>query len=309
MAKMLGSNRATSGVVPVAVLVAVTAVWGSTFFLIKGLLQEISALDFLSVRFLIAALVVGVLMFPRLRRANKRTWRNGIILGILYGSAQIFQTVGLKTTHASVSGFITGMYVVLTPVALLLLFRERISRKVWFAVAIAGIGVAVLSLHGFAVGRGELITFTGSVLYAVHIVFLGRWAKQDDPFTLGLIQIIGIAVFCTVCALPTGIRLPTTVGSWAALIYMAFVAGVAALIAQTWAQARMSAPSAAIVMTMEPVFASLFAVVFGGEVVTLRLLLGGGMILTAMFTTELEFNSEVSATMPPRSLNRDSKVS
>ncbi len=104
---------------------------------------------------------------------------------------------------------------------------------------------------------------------------------------LGIIQVFGIALLCTLGALPGGIGLPQSGGSWLALIYMALVAGLAALVTQTWAQSKISATSAAIIMTTEPVFASLFAILFGGENLTLRLLIGGSLILSAMLLTEL----------------------
>lgn len=277
----------SASMLPTIALIGVTAVWGSTFFMIKGLLEEISALDFLSVRFVLASVVCAIVMFPKLRKVARRTWLRGLTLGLIYGTAQVFQTVGLKYTDASVSGFITGMYVVLTPIVLLLLFKVQVSPKVWGAVLLATIGIAVLSLTGFAIGVGEFITFLGSAFYAVHIAFLGKWAKDDDPFMLGIIQVFGIAVLCTLGALPGGIDLPQSGGSWLALIYMALVAGLAALVTQTWAQSKISATSAAIIMTTEPVFASLFAILFGGENLTLRLLIGGSLILSAMFLTEL----------------------
>ncbi len=156
---------------PTIALIGVTAVWGSTFFMIKGLLEEISALDFLSVRFVLASVVCAIVMFPKLRKVARRTWLRGLTLGLIYGTAQVFRTVGLKYTDASVSGFITGMYVVLTPIVLLLLFKVQVSPKVWGAVLLATIGIAVLSLTGFAIGAGEFITFLGSAFYAVHIAF------------------------------------------------------------------------------------------------------------------------------------------
>ncbi|MGV4327285.1 DMT family transporter [Trueperella pyogenes] len=272
---------------PMISLIGVTAVWGSTFFMIKGLLNEISALDFLSVRFILASVVSAIVMFPRLRGAKRQTWIHGLTLGLIYAMAQIFQTIGLQYTDASVSGFITGMYVVLTPIALLILFKARISPRAWGTVILATIGVAVLSLTGLTVGAGEFITLIGSAFYAVHIAFLGQWAKDDDPLALGVIQIFGIAVFCTLGALPGGISLPQSGGSWLALAFMSLIAGLGALLTQTWAQSKISATSAAIIMTTEPVFASLFAILFGGESLTPRLVIGGGLIVSAMLLAEL----------------------
>lgn len=280
-------HRSPTSMLPMVALIGVTAVWGSTFFMIKGLLGEMSVLDFLSVRFVLASVVCAIVMFPKLRKVKRQTWGRGLTLGFVYGAAQVLQTVGLKHTDASVSGFITGMYVVLTPIVLLVLFRMQISPRVWGAVFLATVGIAVLSLTGFAVGVGEFITFLGAAFYAGHIAFLGKWAKDSDPLMLGIVQVFGIAIFCTLGALPGGIDLPQSGTSWLILVYMALIAGLGALLTQTWAQSKISATSAAVVMTMEPVFASFFAVLFGGESLTLRLAIGGSLILSAMLLTEL----------------------
>lgn len=286
---MTGASRTLSTKFAATVaLIAVTAVWGSTFFLLKDLVQEMPPLDFLGARFSLAALVVLVFQFPRLRHASKQAWCHGLALGAVYSAAQLMQTVGLQTTNASVSGFITGMYVVFTPILVAVIFRKRIKARVWLAVAVATIGLALLSLQGLAFGSGELVTLCGALLYAVHIVLLARWSKSSDPLTLGMIQVLSAGVFCLVAALPGGISLPQSSGSWVSFLYMTLVAGLAAIIMQSWAQSRISATTAAVVMTTEPVFAAGFAVAFGGENITWRLLIGGILVLLAMMLVEIK---------------------
>lgn len=277
----------TATTVPTLVLLVVTAVWGSTFFMIKGILGDISALDFLGIRFLVAGLVVAVALRRRLMRANRATWLRGAILGILYSSGQVAQTVGLAHTHASVSGFITGMCVVITPVLAVVLFRERVQPQVWVAVGVSTVGLMVLSLQGWAFGAGEALTLLGAVLYALHIVVLGRWAGRDNPLTLSGIQLVVIGALCSVAALPGGVSLPRGPAQWGVVLYTALFAGLAALVAQTWAQSRMPATSAAVIFTLEPVFAAFFAIALGGESATARLLVGGGLVLAAMFVVVL----------------------
>jgi drug/metabolite transporter (DMT)-like permease len=141
-----------------AALLSVTAVWGSTFFLIKDLLDRVPAADFLALRFAIAFIVMLVLAPRAIGRLSPEVRRRSMYAGGIYGVAQIMQTVGLGHTDASVSGFITGLYVVATPVLASLAFRQRVSRTVWVAVALSTVGLAILSLRGFAVGFGESIT-------------------------------------------------------------------------------------------------------------------------------------------------------
>jgi drug/metabolite transporter (DMT)-like permease len=263
-------------------LLAVTAAWGSTFFMIKDLLDRVPVLDFLAVRFAIAGLVMAAIAPRALAGLSPDVRRRAIVLGALYGVAQILQTAGLAHTAASVSGFITGMYVVATPVLAALLLRTRITALTWAAVTLATVGLGVLTLNGFALGYGEAITLVASMLYALHIVGLGAWSTPSDALGMSVLQLLVIAVVCAIATAPDGVVLPASRQDWLAVVYMALVAGALALVVQTWAQAHLPPTRSAIVMSMEPVFAAAFAVAAGGEQVTLRLALGGAMVLAAM---------------------------
>lgn len=222
------SPRATgpallAALLPTASLLLVTAIWGSTFFMLKDALDLVGAADFLAVRFAIAGAAACALCWRRLLRLTRRQALTGIGVGAVYGLAQIAQTVGLRYTPASTAGFVTALYVVITPMLALVLLRTRVSRVTWVA--------AVLALGGVSV--------------------------------------------------------PMVWGVWGPLLWMALASGLLALLLQTWAQARMSATRAVVIMTFEPVFASLFAILAGQEPMTWRLLVGGGLALTAMQLSEL----------------------
>lgn len=282
----LSASRAR--VVATGLLVLLTAVWGSTFFLIRDLVVTVPPTDFLAVRFSIAGVLMLVIFWPHVRRLGRHEWVVGLGLGVVYGVAQLLQTIGLAHTDASVSGFITGTYVVLTPVFSALLLRERIPPSTWAAVALATVGLGVLSLQGgLSLGLGETLTLACAAVYALHIIGLGRWSTPSHATGLAAVQMMAIAVVCVASALPDGIVLPSGTGQWTAVLYMATAAGVLALWVQTWAQARMSATRAAIVMTLEPVFAAFFAVVAGQESPTWRMVVGGVLVLTAMYLVEL----------------------
>ena len=268
-------------------LVSVTAVWGSNFFLIHDLVTHLPPADFLAVRFAIAAIVMAAVFRRQTLALRRREVAVGLGLGVLYGLAQLLQTMGLQHTDASVSGFVTGTYVVLTPVLGAVLFRERVPGTTWLAVLLATAGLALLSLRGFGIGLGEALTLAAAALYALHIIGLGRYSTAASATGLATVQAFAIALVALVGAVPGGVTLPQTGGQWAALLYMALVAGALALWAQTWAQSHLPATRAAIVMTMEPVFAAFFAVLFGGESLTARMLLGGGLVLAAMYVVEL----------------------
>jgi drug/metabolite transporter (DMT)-like permease len=270
-----------------SVLLAMTACWGSTFYLIHGLLDRVPATDFLAVRFAIASAAMLLLAPRAIGRLSPAARRHALVLGVLYGGAQILQTLGLAHTAASVSGFITGMYVVLTPLLAALLLRTRINGVTWLAVALAMVGLGVLSLNGLSVGYGEALTLIAAVLYAVHIVGLGAWSRPGDAIGMSILQCLVITAVCFVAAVPDGITLPDRAGDWVAVTYMALIAGAAALLGQTWAQSHLPPTRSAIIMSSEPVFAAVFAVLLGGESATLRMLLGGAMVITAMVVVEL----------------------
>ncbi|SEM85426.1 Threonine/homoserine efflux transporter RhtA [Luteibacter sp. UNCMF331Sha3.1] len=277
-----GSGVATLG------LLAVTAIWGSTFVLIKDVVGRMSVADFLAVRFAIAAVVMVVLFALPLKRLSRKQLLQGLALGVLYGVAQWLQTEGLARTSPSVSGFVTGMYVVITPILSLFLFRQAMPWTTWLAVVLATVGLGVLALNGFEVDGGVLLTLASAALYALHIVGLGHWSKPGDAFGMSAIQMVGIAAVCVGITLPHGgPALPPDTHAWIAVLYMALIAGALAMLVQTWAQAHMPATRAAIVMTTEPVFAAGFAVLLGVDALTTRMVGGGALVLAAMYMVEL----------------------
>jgi drug/metabolite transporter (DMT)-like permease len=279
-------------------LLAMTACWGSTFFLIKDLLDRLPVLDFLAVRFAIASIALWLLAPRALGRLSRGSLRHAVVLGLLYGVAQILQTAGLAHTPASVSGFITGMYVVCTPLFAAVLLHNRISAVTWGAVALAMVGLGVLTLSGFSVGYGEAITFVSALLYALHIVGLGAWSDARQAMGMTIVQLIVITVVCLVVTAPDGVELPATSRDWLSVIYMAVFAGALALAGQTWAQAHLAPTRTAIIMSMEPVFAAFFAVLLGGESATVRMLVGGLLVLTAMLIVELVPRRRIEAEVP-----------
>jgi drug/metabolite transporter (DMT)-like permease len=287
-------QRATSRLATLGLL-AITASWGSTFFLIKDLLHDVPVLDFLAVRFAIAAVVMAAIAPRAVLRLDARTRWRAVVLGLLYGGAQILQTAGLAHTPASVSGFITGLYVVATPLFAAALLRQRIGATSWAAVLLALAGLGVLTLSGFSIGYGEALTFVAAMIYALHIVGLGAWSKPRDALGLAVVQLAVIAALCFAVTAPGGVVLPPTTADWLSLVYMALVAGALALVAQTWAQAHLPPTRAAIVMSMEPVFAALFAVLFGGEATTVRMLAGGALVVAAMLLAELTPRRHIEA--------------
>lgn len=281
-----GAERTQSALAALALL-GMAAVWGSTFFMIHDLVNRVPVLSFLAVRFAIASVVVVAIAPRAVGRLSREKKRHALVLGSLYGVAQILQTWGLGHTAASVSGFITGLYVVFTPLLAATILGTRLRALTWFAVLLAIVGLGILTLSGVSIGFGEAITLGAAVLYALHIVGLGAWSTRADALGMSIIQIIVVAVVCAVAAAPEGITLPHRSDDWLSVLYMALIAGALAMLGQTWAQAHLPPTRSAIIMSMEPVFAAAFAVIFGGESFTARLLIGGGLVVTAMLLADV----------------------
>jgi drug/metabolite transporter (DMT)-like permease len=269
-------------------LIAITAVWGGTFLMVQGAVARMPVMDFLAVRFAAATLVMLAIRPKCLRGMTRTGFMRAAGLGVVLGLGYITQTYGLKHTSATVSGFITGMFVVLTPVMSWLILRRGANRNNLIAVVLATIGLGLLSLHGWSIGTGELLTLACAAFFALHIVGLGEWSAQYDPYSFSLVQIGTVAVMALVAAIPNGIMLPPDAGVWGAVAVTAVLATAAGFLVQTWAQSLMSATRAAVVMTMEPVFAGLFGVFIGGDQLTLRILGGAACVLAAMFISEIK---------------------
>lgn len=279
-------NRRTELLAALALL-ALTAAWGSTFFMIKGLLTRVPALDLLGVRFAIATVVLMALAPRAVARLSRPMLVRSIVLGGLYGVAQILQTFGLGRTPATVAGFVTGLYVVMTPLLAAPLLRTRIGGPAWVGVLLATAGMGVLTLHGLSIGSGELMILGSALLYALHIVGLGAWSTPSESVGSSIVQLAVIATISLVATAPGGIVLPHRADDWLAMLYMAIVVGSLGLLGQVWGQAHLPPTRSAIIMAMEPVFAAVFAVLFGGEHLTGRMIVGGLMVLGAMLAVEL----------------------
>ena len=280
----------------VLALVAVTAIWGSTFVIIKDAITTVDPSDFLFIRFLMASLVLVALCWKRLLQAGRSGALVGLGIGAVYGLAQLLQTWGLASTSASVSGFLTGAYVVLTPFVAWLVVRSRVTGRTVLASVIALVGIGVLSLTGFAMGGGEALTLLSAVVYALHIVLVGRFAQHLDTLAFTTFQMLGITVMVGVLAIPGGVPVPTSASVWGAILYTALLASIGVLFLQSWAQRYVAAAATAVVMALEPIFATLFAIGFGGETLTLRLVLGGALILGAILLSTVGEEGETPVT-------------
>jgi drug/metabolite transporter (DMT)-like permease len=228
-----------------------------------------------------------------LKQFNRNLILRAGAAGIFLGLGYIFQTLGLARTGAAITGFVTGLYVVFTPLLAYFFLRERITKLIWGCVALATVGLGLLSIHGFSVGIGEMLVLVSAFFFGAHIIALGKWSSGRDVYAMTVIQLAMGAVLSGLASIPEGYSPPPDVGVWGVVIFTAVICTAVAFVVQTWSQAHMTTSKVAVILTMEVVFAALFAVIFGGEHLTLQATLGGLMVLIAMFVIVLKENEEV----------------
>jgi drug/metabolite transporter (DMT)-like permease len=264
-------------------LMAVAAIWGSAFLSMKGTLERLDVNSFLTWRFVIATLLLIAIRPTVLKKIDLPFLKKGVILGVFLSSGYIFQSFGLTLTTVSNTGFITGLYVVFTPVVAAVILRKNITLVEWFAVLVATIGLALLSFNGVKFGGGEFLVLISALLFAFHIVGLGEWSKGLDTYALTVIQLGTCAVVTFLASFKSGFKAPPDSGVWWSIIYTAIFATALAFIVQTWAQSFIAPSTVGVILAAEVVFAAAFGIWLLNEPVTLRIALGGLLVLASMY--------------------------
>jgi drug/metabolite transporter (DMT)-like permease len=246
-------------------LIAVTAVWGVTFVQVKDAVEIYPLFAFLAVRFAIASATLAVPAAARVRALGRHGLEAGALLGLLLAAGYALQTAGLERTTVSGTGFVTGMYVVLTPVIALVLFRSAIGLAAWGGVALSTGGLVMLAgIHGSP--TGDLLVLAGAAVYSLQIVLMERYAPRYDALAFTLVEMAAACVGLLAVALALGdLGVPSGWTVWGALLVTGIFASALAFLVQTWAQRRTSATRTALAFTMEPVFAALFGYTLAGD--------------------------------------------
>ena len=245
-------------------LVAVTAVWGLTFVQVKNAVALYPLLAFLALRFGIATAALAVPGVARVRRLGRRGWGAASFAGLLLAAGYTLQTAGLARTSVSSAGFVTGMYVVLTPLLALALFRLRVGRAAWIGVGLATGGLALLSGVDAGSPGGDLLVLAGAAVYSLQIVLMERYAPLYDVLAFTLVEMLAAFAALGLLAIPV-YEVPRGWTVWGALLVTGLFASALAFLIQTWAQRRTSATRTALVFTLEPVWAALFGYTLAGD--------------------------------------------
>jgi drug/metabolite transporter (DMT)-like permease len=277
----------------------VAAVWGLTFVMVQDAIAELPPFAFLAYRFLGAAAIVAIVFRRQLRALPPQGWRAGLVMGAFLTAGYVAQTLGLEHTTASNAGFITGLFVVLTPVFGALFFGLRPPRAAWLAAGVSAVGLLLLS----GAGGGFRLSGDGLVLlcacaFAMHILVTGRAVEHFSVGALVAVQLGVCGLFCLVAAVVGGdLEVPRGATVWSALLVTAVLASAVGFLVQSYAQRYASAARTALILAAEPAFAGLFGYLLQDERLSAVAWLGALMILAAILLVDA-----VPRLRPPRPL-------
>lgn len=269
-------------------LLSVTASWGASFVLMKDAIERQPVPDFLFTRFTLAALVMIVARPRVLRDITPRVLWTGSIIGAILGFGYITQTIGLQLSTAAITGFLTGLYVILTPLIGWLFLKQKLNPRVIIGAVLALGALAILSITDVGVNEGTFWVLACALLFALHIVTLGVWSPGSDAYALTVVQILVVAVLTGAWTFGdgNGLILPPDASVWSAIIITAVFATALGFFLQTWAQGHMDSGRVAILLTTEVLWAGIIAVGVGQEPLTIRLIVGGAIMFAAMLVIE-----------------------
>jgi len=282
-----------------AALVGIAAVWGLTFVMVQDAIELLPTMAFLGYRFAMAALLVALVFRRRLLALSPAGWRAGLVMGALLTAGYILQTLGLEQTSASNAGFITGLFVVFTPVLGAVLLRDRVPRVGWIAAGVSAIGLLLLSGSGGELNlRGDGLVLLCAVAFAGHILATARGVRGHDAGALLAVQLGVCALVCLAAGAALGdLEAPEGSTVWSALLVTALVASALGFFVQTSAQRHAPPARTALILASEPAFAGLFGWLLADERLSAVSLAGAGLILAAIVAVEV-----VPRLRPPRPL-------
>jgi len=273
-------------------LLGIVVIWGSTFAIVKGILDQIMPFAFLAYRFFWAAFILCLIFWKRLKNIDKIILRKGFLVGIFLFLGYTFQTVGLKYTTATKAGFITGLSVVLVPIISHFFIREKIYKNSILGVILAVIGLGFLNYNSsFNYNFGDFLVLLCAISFAMHIISVGLYARKVDYVLLVIVQLTTVFVLSFLMALffeRPGIHLYYPSGVWWSIILTGIFATALAFYMQNKFQRYSTATKTAIIFSGEPIFGAIFAYLLLGEKVGLIAWIGGLLIIFGMIISQRE---------------------
>lgn len=282
-------------------LVATTIIWGFAFVVVKNSLDYITPMYILALRFSIAGVLLGLIYFKKLKKINKKTFIQGVWIGVFLFLAYVLQTVGLVYTTAGKNAFLTTIYVMIVPFIHWIISKKRPDSYSLAAAVIAMIGVGLISLNSdFSVNIGDFLTLLCGFAFAMQIVLINRYTEQSDPILLTVLQLLTAAVLSWIIAPITEGGFPIQGLRWetvTAVMYLGIFSTLIGFLLQTVCQKYLPPTTASLLLSFESVFGVLFSVLFLAEQISLKTGVGCLLMFFAVILSETKLSFRKKATL------------
>lgn len=287
-------------------LVVAALIWGFAFVVVKNSLDQIPPVYMLAFRFTIASIGLGIIFFKRIKKIKKANIMAGIILGIFLYLGYVLQTIGCLYTTAGKNAFLTTIYVVIVPFLYWVISKKSPDAYCIASAFMAIVGIGLLSLNGnMTINIGDVLTLLCGFAFAVHLIYINKFSEHQDPIILTFIQIFVAAVLSWMTApimdgsFPMEVTRPDMLGG---MLYLGICSTMIAFLLQNVCQKYTEPSTAALLLSMEAVFGVVFSIIFLGEFLTTKMLIGCALIFTAVIMAETKFDF-IKQTVKKRSTN------
>ncbi len=275
-------------------LLVASAIWGVAFVAQQDAAKSLDAVSILAIRFLMgAAILAPVIIVRRVRKVNMPSpgallWSGGLFAGLAMLLAAYLQQRGIESTTASSAGFITGLYVLFVPLIGLML-GQRVGWSAWLGVTLATVGLYLLSVSAeLHMSRGDLLVLGCAVIWAIHVLIIGRYAPRCDPIELAAVQFLVTGVVAAIFMMSRGLPEWSHISSsWISLTYLGALAVGVAFTLQVVGQRTAPPTHAAILLSMESPFAAIAGALLIAERLSAREYLGCALMLAGILVSQL----------------------
>lgn len=272
-------------------LLGITIIWGASFTLMKEGINDIPPYTFTAMRYSIGAIVLALVFYKRMKNINRETLKYGGLIGLVLSGGAILQILGLQYTTASKSGFITGLCVVFVPVFLAVITKKLPKKTALIGILLSLLGLGMLTLGDeLGINKGDLLTLISAVFFAFQIILIDKYAPDFDSVAITVVELGTISIISLVLGFfMEGLNAKITGASLFAILFTGLLCSALAYWVQMDMQKHTTATHAAVIFLGEPVFSAIIAAIFLKEAMTLKMIIGCGLILGGMIVSE--FNS------------------
>ncbi|QCR31914.1 DMT family transporter [Lysinibacillus sp. SGAir0095] len=274
-------------------LIVINAFWGLSYVFMKLGLGSLQAFNIVGLRFLLAFLIAGILFYKCLMLVTRKVMISSLMLGTVLFGVFTFVTFGVSMTSASNAGFLVSLTVIFVPLINCLLVRRLPTWQIFIGLIFILTGIGLLTLkQSLTINLGDLLCIVGALLYAIFIILTGKLTKEDDPLTLGILQLGVAGVLAMICSvLFENPSLPSTSKSWIAILGLGILCSAVGFIGQTIAQKYTSSTHTGLIFALEPIFAAMFAVIFLKEVFMLKDIISCSIVILGIVIAQVNMEA------------------